>query len=87
MISCKFKKIPCPNKPYGCPKLLLKSQWNEHLERECQFIPVQHLQSSQDAIVTLCQPIPMSDVTDLEPSILGFGALVEANTAAALLDT
>ena len=39
--SCKFKKIPCPNKQYGCTKLLLQSQWEEHLERECRFIPVQ----------------------------------------------
>lgn len=39
--SCKFTKIPCPNKQYGCPKLLLQSQWEEHLERDCRFIPVQ----------------------------------------------
>ena len=39
--SCKFKKIPCPNKQYGCTELLLQSQWEEHLERECRFIPVQ----------------------------------------------
>ena len=39
--SCKFQKIPCPNKQYGCTKLLLQSQWEEHLERECRFIPVQ----------------------------------------------
>ena len=39
--SCKFKKIPCPNKQYGCTKLLLQNQWEEHLERECRFIPVQ----------------------------------------------
>ena len=38
--SCKFKKISCPNKQYGCTKLLLQSQWEEHLERECRFIPV-----------------------------------------------
>ena len=41
MASCKFRKIPCPNKQYGCTKLLLQSQWDEHLERECRFIPVQ----------------------------------------------
>ena len=39
--ECKFTKIPCPNKQYGCTKLLLQSQWEEHLERECRFAPVQ----------------------------------------------
>ena len=41
MASCKFQKIPCPNQQYGCTKLLLQSQWEEHLERECRFTPVQ----------------------------------------------
>lgn len=39
--SCKFARTPCPNKEYGCPELLLNSQLDEHLERECQFTPVQ----------------------------------------------
>jgi hypothetical protein len=39
--SCNFQKTPCPNKQYGCTKLLLQSQMEEHLERECRFIPVQ----------------------------------------------
>ena len=39
--DCKFTKLPCPNKQHGCTKLLLQSQWEEHLERECRFIPVQ----------------------------------------------
>lgn len=39
--SCKFKKVPCPNKPYGCYKLLLQSQLDAHLEKECRFIPVE----------------------------------------------
>jgi hypothetical protein len=39
--DCKFIRTPCPNKQHGCTKLLLQSQWEEHLERECRFIPVQ----------------------------------------------
>ena len=32
--TCKFTRIPCP-------KLLLQSQLDEHLERECEHAPVQ----------------------------------------------
>ena len=39
--SCKFKKVSCPNKIYGCSTLLLNSQLEEHLERECRFLPVE----------------------------------------------
>ena len=39
--DCKYTKIPCPNKQYGCTKLLMQSQWEEHLERECRYAPVQ----------------------------------------------
>ena len=38
--SCKFTRHPCPNSVYGCTKLLLQNQVQEHLEKECRFAPV-----------------------------------------------
>ena len=39
--SCKYTRVPCPNKIYGCSELLLQSELLEHMERECRFAPVQ----------------------------------------------
>ena len=41
METCKFTKIPCPNKLYGCSKLLLQGTLREHLDTECRFMPVE----------------------------------------------